>query len=53
MVNIINQNIFNGIAGARPTNAPKYFIMHNDAGSMSAESIFHGYKDGMIAGKQI
>ena len=38
MVNIINQNIFNGIAGARPSNAPKYFIMHNDAGSMSAES---------------
>ena len=38
MVNIINQNIFNGIAGARPTHAPKYFIMHNDAGSMSAES---------------
>lgn len=38
MVNIINQNIFNGIAGARPTYAPKYFIMHNDAGSMSAES---------------
>ena len=38
MVNIINQNIFNGIAGARPSYAPKYFIMHNDAGSMSAES---------------
>lgn len=38
MVNIINHNIFNGIAGARPSNAPKYFIMHNDAGSMSAES---------------
>ena len=38
MVNIINHNIFNGIAGARPTHAPKYFIMHNDAGSMSAES---------------
>ena len=38
MVNIINQNIFNGIAGARPTHAPKYFIMHNDAGSMTPES---------------
>ena len=38
MVNIINHNIFNGIAGARPSHAPKYFIMHNDAGSMSAES---------------
>ena len=38
MVNIINQNIFNGIAGARPTHAPAYYILHNDAGSMSAES---------------
>ena len=33
MVNIINHNIFNGIAGARPTNAPKYYVLHNDAGS--------------------
>ena len=38
MVNIINKTIFNGIAGARPTERPKYYIMHNDAGSMSAES---------------
>ena len=38
MVNIINHNIFNGIAGARPTHAPAYYILHNDAGSMSAES---------------
>ena len=38
MVKIINNTIFNGIAGARPTESPKYYIMHNDAGSMSAES---------------
>lgn len=38
MVNIINQTIFNGIAGARPTTKPKYYILHNDAGSMSAEN---------------
>lgn len=38
MVQIINNEIFNGIAGNRPTEAPKYYIMHNDAGSMSAES---------------
>lgn len=38
MVQIINNEIFNGIAGARPTEAPKYYIMHNDAGSMSATS---------------
>lgn len=38
MVNIINKTIFNGIAGARQTERPKYYIMHNDAGSMSAES---------------
>lgn len=38
MVKIINNTIFNGIAGSRPTEKPKYYIMHNDAGSMSAES---------------
>lgn len=38
MVQIINNEIFNGIAGARPTENPKYYIMHNDAGSMSATS---------------
>ena len=38
MVEIINHSIFNGIAGSRPTEKPKYYIMHNDAGSMSAES---------------
>lgn len=38
MVKIINNSIFNGIAGARPTESPKYYILHNDAGSMSAES---------------
>jgi gametolysin len=37
MVEIINKDIFKGIAGARPTEAPKYFILHNDAGSMSAK----------------
>lgn len=38
MVQIINNEIFNGIAGARPTENPKYYILHNDAGSMSATS---------------
>lgn len=38
MVEIINNTIFNGIAGARPTEKPKYYIMHNDAGSMSPNS---------------
>lgn len=38
MVEVINHNVFHGIAGARPTERPKYYIMHNDAGSMSAES---------------
>ena len=38
MVKIINNTIFNGIAGSRPAEKPKYYIMHNDAGSMSAES---------------
>lgn len=38
MVKIINNTIFNGIAGSRPTENPKYYIMHNDAGSMSVES---------------
>ena len=28
MVEIINHTIFNGIAGARPTESPKYYIMH-------------------------
>ena len=37
MVNIINKSIFQGIAGRRPTENPKYYIMHNDAGSMSPE----------------
>ena len=37
MVNIINQNIFNGISGARPSYAPKYYVLHNDAGSKTAE----------------
>lgn len=38
MVNVINKSIFQGIAGRRPTEKPKYYIMHNDAGSMSPES---------------
>ncbi len=38
MVKIINDSIFKGIAGRRPTTKPKYFIMHNDAGSMTPES---------------
>lgn len=38
MVEIINHTIFNGIAGSRPTEKPKYYIMHNDAGSMSPNS---------------
>lgn len=38
MVKIINNTIFSGIAGARPTEKPKYYIMHNDAGSMTAEN---------------
>nr|DAN77825.1 MAG TPA: Endolysin [Caudoviricetes sp.] len=38
MVNIINKSIFQGIAGRRPTEKPKYYILHNDAGSMSPES---------------
>lgn len=37
MVNVINKNIFNGIAGARPTESPKYYILHNDTGSMTPE----------------
>lgn len=38
MVNVINKSIFQGIAGRRPTEKPKYYIMHNDAGSMSPDS---------------
>lgn len=38
MVQIINNEIFNGIAGNRPTEAPKWYVLHNDAGSMSAIS---------------
>lgn len=38
MVEIINTNVFNGIAGNRPTDKPKYYILHNDAGSMTPES---------------
>lgn len=38
MVNVINKNIFRGIAGRRPTENPKYYILHNDAGSMTPES---------------
>ena len=38
MGEIINHTIFNGIAGSRPTEKPKYYIMHNDAGSMSPNS---------------
>lgn len=38
MVEIIERDIFQGIAGRRPTEAPKYFILHNDAGSMSAKA---------------
>lgn len=38
MVEIIERDIFQGIAGRRPTEAPKYFILHNDAGSMSAKN---------------
>ena len=38
MVQIINNEIFNGIAGNRPTEAPKWYVLHNDAGSMSATS---------------
>ena len=38
MVNVIIKNIFKGIAGARPTESPKYYILHNDAGSMTPEA---------------
>ena len=51
MVNIINHNIFNGIAGARPSYAPKYYILHNDAGSMSAESYISWLEDRYNNGK--
>lgn len=30
---IINDSMFGGMAGRRPTEKPKYYIMHNDAGS--------------------
>lgn len=29
---IINDSMFGGMAGRRPTERPKYYIMHNDAG---------------------
>ena len=51
MVNIINHNIFNGIAGARPSYAPKYYILHNDAGSMNAESYISWLEDRYNNGK--
>ena len=37
MVKIINDSIFKGIAGKRPTTKPTYFVLHNDAGSMTPE----------------
>ena len=51
MVNIINQNIFNGIAGARPTNAPKYYVLHNDAGSKTAEGYIEWLQERYDNGK--
>lgn len=38
MVKVIEKSIFQGIAGNRPTTKPKYYILHNDAGSMTPES---------------
>lgn len=38
MVEIINHTIFNGISGSRPTERPKYYIMHNDDGAMTPKS---------------
>ena len=38
MVEIINHTIFNGISGSRPTERPKYYVLHNDAGSKSAKA---------------
>ena len=38
MVKIINDSIFKGIAGRRPTTKPTYFVLHNDAGAMTPES---------------
>jgi hypothetical protein len=35
MIKINNNTIFNGIAGSRPTEKPKYYIMHNDEGAMA------------------
>ena len=37
MVKIINDSIFKGIAGKRPTTKPTYFVLHNDAGAMTPE----------------
>ena len=51
MVNIINHNIFNGIAGARPTNAPKYYVLHNDAGSKTAEGYIEWLQERYDNGK--
>lgn len=38
MVEIINHTIFNGISGSRPTERPKYYVLHNDAGSKNAKA---------------
>ena len=35
MAKIINNTIFNGIAGSRSTEKPKYYIMLNDDGAMA------------------
>lgn len=35
MIKIINNTIFNGIAGSRPTEKSKYDIMNNDEGAMA------------------
>lgn len=51
MVNIINHNIFNGIAGARPTTAPKYYVLHNDAGSKTAEGYINWLQERYDNGK--
>ena len=37
MVEIINHTIFNGISGSRPTERPKYYVLHNDAGSQEMQ----------------
>lgn len=50
MVNIINETIFNGLAGRRPTEAPRYYILHNDAGSMTPEAYINWLRDRYNAG---